>query len=644
MNAESWVAWTASFLALVCRMAAARPLFAESTTVVELVPSKFNSTVLSSKLAWVIDFYADWCPHCRHFAPVWEHVAGMFKDEHRVSFGALNCADHGGFCTDVRVGVYPTMRAYHFPGLNGSNMVRGADFHEGEYKELEQDGLVKLLKAKIALLGPLRNASESTNTGKASFVRSGKGVFCSRNAQEALAGFSSQSASVADLELARDSCEAFCLGDSRCWGCSVFCETEACQWNAVAACGEQMAWSGRIAGDVTRKAARDSSAAPAASAPAPADPEASAGAAALRHIDAEVALAYALRQGFTVAAAGSGNATTDQPAALQGEALEELVRWLGFLAAVLPSLRARRSLHALADVARSAQRRSGMLERSRWLEALSSRVIDQVPVHAGEDPTPYWRLCGTYTCGLWMLFHVVTVATAEGRSSLGSNAALSGGGQLRPSPADALTRIRGFVAYFFGCADCVGHFVRAFDGCDWGRCTLEPWDGVGAALWLWQVHNAVTERVAAEQGRPPPPPWPRRELCGPCWGPGPEGARSWEPAAVYGYLIASYWQGQGPPKAEGEDGGALPRFLQLYGYSLTMLAGPGVLAAAGAAALGLAWRSSQRRSHDYTCMPMLSVDFLPSRESDSDEGPCCWNNEEQNCENQRFAPNGREEN
>eukprot|EP00404_Azadinium_spinosum_P017177 CAMPEP_0180525456 /NCGR_PEP_ID=MMETSP1036_2-20121128/59175_1 /TAXON_ID=632150 /ORGANISM="Azadinium spinosum, Strain 3D9" /LENGTH=86 /DNA_ID=CAMNT_0022538751 /DNA_START=176 /DNA_END=433 /DNA_ORIENTATION=+ len=46
------------------------------------------------------------------------------------------------------------MRAYHFPGLNGSYIERGADFHQGEYKQKEEVELVDLVKSKLLLLGP----------------------------------------------------------------------------------------------------------------------------------------------------------------------------------------------------------------------------------------------------------------------------------------------------------------------------------------------------------------------------------------------------------------------------------------------------------------------------------------------------------
>mmetsp|Transcript_59593 Transcript_59593/g.192899 ORF Transcript_59593/g.192899 Transcript_59593/m.192899 type:complete len:254 (+) Transcript_59593:900-1661(+) len=170
-----------------------------------------------------------------------------------------------------------------------------------------------------------------------------------------------------------------------------------------------------------------------------------------------------------------------------------------------------------------------------WLEALDAHFISSVPKAAGEDPAGHWQICTTYTCGLWTLFHVVLVgATDEHRGG--------------PLVGEALPRIRGFVSHFFGCKECVQHWLHMYDSCQLGRCDLAPEDGRGAALWLWQVHNNVTLRVAAEQQRPIPEPWPSRSLCPGCW----TGAADvqglaasvqglpWDASVVFDYLVRSY--------------------------------------------------------------------------------------------------------
>eukprot|EP00812_Abedinium_dasypus_P009077 NODE_2792_length_874_cov_156.483516.p1 GENE.NODE_2792_length_874_cov_156.483516~~NODE_2792_length_874_cov_156.483516.p1 ORF type:complete len:269 (+),score=37.99 NODE_2792_length_874_cov_156.483516:3-809(+) len=180
-----------------------------------------------------------------------------------------------------------------------------------------------------------------------------------------------------------------------------------------------------------------------------------------------------------------------------------------------------------------------------------------------------------YTCGLWSLFHILVAASAgsarHGAASAGTarqvhgarnvnllakagRVAGSGGvanagavGATRSSgdaPARTLQRIRGFVAYFFGCGACVRHFLATFDSCALGRCALAPSDVRGTALWLWRMHNAVTAHVASEFGAAAPAPWPPRSSCKTCWPTttrrASAAAAAWNASAVYAYLNLEY--------------------------------------------------------------------------------------------------------
>lgn len=90
------------------------------------------------------------------------------------------------------------------------------------------------------------------------FVRSAKGKFCSGN-QHALKRFFTKSAAVSDGLRARDQCEAYCQGESKCWGCSVDMTNvkqglASCSWNAITSCGDEKPWNGFVEGDITQKA------------------------------------------------------------------------------------------------------------------------------------------------------------------------------------------------------------------------------------------------------------------------------------------------------------------------------------------------------------------------------------------------------
>lgn len=111
------------------------------------------------------------------------------------------------------------------------------------------------------------------------------------------------------------------------------------------------------------------------------------------------------------------------------------------------------------------------------------------------EPRPSWTAAcdpegkGTesaaFTCGLWALFH-----------SLVAESAPNG---LTPDAASAA--IRAFVDHFFQCSSCREHFLRMYDGCEYGRCA-DPFKGASKAdrlvLWIWRAHNAVNARVKAK--------------------------------------------------------------------------------------------------------------------------------------------------
>lgn len=427
---------------------AGTPLFASSAAVRELTPEDWG-LMLNGQKAWFVDFYADWCPHCMHFAPIWDRVATAFQGDSRVAFGAVDCAQHTDFCVSLQVGAYPTLRSFNLPGVGDSFKKTGAYVHDGEYHVDEQNDLMMLLRGKLLARGPdPKGDSRIVLPGSAASVR---------------------------------------------------------QY------------------------------------PQPHEPEASQHTATLRFYDAMVALTYALHQG-TALAAGETKANLfkknlqDNDLSLGGEKLRELVEWLSFLSLVVPSEEAKERLAELAAVARQAQARGGLLPRSVWIQALEERQIGVAPVEAGSDPSPYFKICTTYTCGLWTLFHLLTVSVSEFPSS--NVAGWCDGSKL--GQAQALERIRGFVANFFGCADCQKHFLSIYDGCTFGRCQLACQDGRGAALWLWQVHNNVTIRVADEQGMPTPSQWPPKSMCPTCWARDGNRGDADNSMMVFRYLVQAY--------------------------------------------------------------------------------------------------------
>ncbi|XP_057542776.1 sulfhydryl oxidase 2 isoform X2 [Amaranthus tricolor] len=126
----------------------------------------------------------------------------------------------------------------------------------------------------------------------------------------------------------------------------------------------------------------------------------------------------------------------------------------------------------------------------------------------GKDvPRGYWMFCrGSrhdtrgFSCGLWVLLHSISVKIEDEESQM------------------AFTTICDFIHHFFICEECREHF---FNMCS---RVSSPFNSTrDFALWLWEVHNKVNERLSkveaslgTEDPSYPKIIWPPKQLCPSC--------------------------------------------------------------------------------------------------------------------------------
>ena len=119
------------------------------------------------------------------------------------------------------------------------------------------------------------------------------------------------------------------------------------------------------------------------------------------------------------------------------------------------------------------------------------------------------RRSSGFSCGLWKLFHVVSVGVAEQRGGLNLRESGMVGSSTRLfSPIEAADTISSFIENFFSCKSCAKHFVEHYENCDNNRrCDRLTEDIEDAStadwkelpLWLWEVHNEVSIHVVHQQ-------------------------------------------------------------------------------------------------------------------------------------------------
>lgn len=106
-----------------------------------------------------------------------------------------------------------------------------------------------------------------------------------------------------------------------------------------------------------------------------------------------------------------------------------------------------------------------------------------------------WKACSGsqrhlrgYPCGLWLLFHVLTVSEYSKPRPEGDLANLH----------SVLLAMRAYVTNFFGCKNCAQHFKQM--SANISDNLRYPNSSV---MWLWQAHNQVNERLKGDASEDP---------------------------------------------------------------------------------------------------------------------------------------------
>jgi hypothetical protein len=210
-------------------------------------------------------------------------------------------------------------------------------------------------------------------------------------------------------------------------------------------------------------------------------------------LDASLSFVSGLRYGVFMA---EGALTLPRKMALKN--------WLDFLSVSLPP---EWGLHRLID---DLRRQINFVAKS---DANLNSVLQAHPM-----PREVWsmscagkgkRVGMGFSCGFWKLLHIATVGVAEHKGGL--NLVESGmidANHKTFAPIEAADTIKDYIAMFFNCEECKGHFVEHYNNCDNNRrcdrltddevtATIADWKEL--ALWMWEVHNEVSVRIASER-------------------------------------------------------------------------------------------------------------------------------------------------
>lgn len=110
-------------------------LYGADDDVVILTKHNFKEKLYGQKHAWIIEYYNSWCGFCQRFAPSWKALASDIKGwRDMIKVGAIDCSDddNSPICRDFEIMSYPTLKYYHENYVEekkkyGENVEKGVD-------------------------------------------------------------------------------------------------------------------------------------------------------------------------------------------------------------------------------------------------------------------------------------------------------------------------------------------------------------------------------------------------------------------------------------------------------------------------------------------------------------------------------------
>lgn len=501
-------------------------LYTESDDVEILTKKNFNERLYEQKNSWVIEFYNSWCGFCQRFAPSWKALATDIRNwKDKVNVGAIDCADDDNnvICRDFEVMAYPTLRYFHENYKQGQKQF-GEELSKGEDEAQHKRYLLQKIQSQqkdgraqqFPNLLPYEHANLNHLFDDISLNTKYVFLFIEKDTDYGIeVAIELSKTSLIAIKYARASNtdliknlgiinlpHLLVVSDSN--------ESEHFPNNLNSREGFKTAvltflktksitvtngdndnkstekiftgkWLDAKVPDITslleareRKVLREK----------------------IKKMgdvvfqgDLETALRYSLKHEIA------------NTASIGGDKRKALRMFLNVVLKYFPLTNNGRTM---------------LFELSEKVNAFDpvygvdvTKIINKIddPKAKMFSSNPQWLACDGssskhrgYPCGLWKLFHYMTV-----------NAALSNSDQ----PKEVLEAMHGYIKHFFGCADCSQHFQKMTENRNINGVSSAD----DAVLWLWASHNVVNNRLAGDTTEDPEYPkiqFPTQSNCPTC--------------------------------------------------------------------------------------------------------------------------------
>ncbi|XP_053672437.1 sulfhydryl oxidase 1-like [Anopheles nili] len=480
-------------------------LYDATDSVISLTAANLKQRVFNQPHASLVEFYNSYCGFCRRFAPIWKQLAvDILGWQKLVRVTALDCSrdENNAVCREFEVMAYPTIRFFAPYYTDGEQKIgEPVKEHDGqritdrlvEYMQhvenkptnwpnltainrtddkatLFESGTLGAAKPKYVYLINEKDSNATTGLQVILDFHDTPEVTVYRSHDPTLAanGLSAiDGASMSIIALPVDEFSRVGLREA--------IRTHLRQHNILVT---------DVSTKSTKKAAEGGSGTTEQNISALMEQKQEAairakvkelGAAVVYQADLEEAIRFALYHEIS------------RYKSIEGDRLMALRNFLNVLVRYFPfNDNGRRFLTELRQYVLNAGEER--LDGEAFVERVRALETERKPVFSSN----HWIGCSgskdglrRYPCGLWTLFHYLTVQAAEN--------------DLSNNPLEVLEAMHGYIKHFFGCSECSQHFQQMADrNRIWQVLTKDD-----AILWLWTNHNEVNKRLAGDATEDP---------------------------------------------------------------------------------------------------------------------------------------------
>jgi len=520
------------------------PLYGPEDKIVQLTNATFQPTICGSEKAWLVEFYSSWCGHCIHFAPTFKELANDVQEWSSViSVAAIDCALEQNMptCREYEVMGYPSIKFFSPKTLAGEmgeerkqnraktvpaikeDAVEFLKKLQAERPEKAGLGWPSLLPLKVEDLEIKGLWKEGISRailmieGNQSYLASEVLLDMSSTVSNlkiplALARLVKEDASVKLIEklgLKDETKQALCAVNKDLSSIEILDSSDSrSSWKKSI---QDFLWSHSAEFSISKnkvdelgrgaKDGSDTKEVAVVGIKVASKKELIQRRYKVFSADLEKALLYSISHEVA------------QHNSIAGQSLEALQTYVTVLEKYFPARLEMavflRDLHAWVHLHQDAVRGEDL---SKWISSYETRQ--------GISAPDSWQACtgsspqyGGYPCGLWSLWHSLTVQQAN----MGEG-----------DPKEVLNAMLKYINNFFGCTECARHFDRALDGGKIIEQEVETYND--SVLLLWRAHNQANRRLSGDISEDPVYPkleFPAKEFCTGCYN-GHRGTNLWD--------------------------------------------------------------------------------------------------------------------